>query len=62
MDGKRGKGMEAKIYVVFHRPVREDGSVGSPKILAIRLTSIGARKVFEDNPGSWVERHVATKN
>ena len=62
MDGKGGSKMEAKVYVVLHRPVRDDGSQGSPKILAIRLSSAGARAVYEANPGSWVERHVATKS
>lgn len=54
--------MEIKTYAVLQRlNLPRDGQPNA-KIIAIKLTRQAAEKLRDLNPGTWVEKHVATKS
>lgn len=60
MSGSRTKYV-TKTYVVLQRNnVARPGQANS-KIIAVRLTRAAADAIRDANPGSWVEKHEATK-
>ena len=57
-----GHDMELKVYVVLQRfnlPRHPEANV---KVVATKLTRKSAQAVVDITPGTWIEKHVATKD
>ncbi len=57
--GKRP--LAIKVYVVMQRINIAHGDELNSRIIAARLTSAAADDIVKENPGTWVEKHVAVK-
>lgn len=60
MSRKSGA-LEIKVYVILQRlNVHAEGAPNT-KVLATRLNLRSAQAVVDENPGTWMERHMAIK-
>lgn len=53
--------MEIKVYVVLQRLNLPKPGQPGVRVMAVKLTMAAANKIVEQNPGTWVEKHVADK-
>lgn len=53
--------MKTTVYVVFI-PLRQDREGGpNTQVLAVKLTASAARRLVDQVPGAWMEKHTADK-
>lgn len=50
-----------KVYVVFQWMNLARSDEQNSRIIATRLTRAAAMEVQERNPGTWIEKYIATK-
>ena len=50
-----------KVYVVFQWMNLARSDEQNSRIIATRLTRSAAMEIQEKNPGTWIEKYVATK-
>lgn len=53
--------MEIKVYAVMQRLNLPKAGQPNVRVMAVKLTMAAAQKIVDQNPGSWVEKHVADK-
>lgn len=54
-------GLHQKTYVVLQKTFKRDPHHPNVRVIAVKLTEEAARSVVAEIPGSYIERHVATK-
>ncbi len=53
--------MEIKTYIVQQRLNLTKPGQANVKIIAVKLTQKAAQDIVDANPGTWIEKHLATK-
>jgi len=59
--GKNPSPIAVKVYLVFQRINLTHGDELNCRIIAARVTRAAADAIRDQTPGTWVEKHVATK-
>lgn len=59
--GKTPSPLAVKVYVVLQSMNLAHGDDPNCRIIATRLTRRAAEEIKDRTPGTWVEKHVATK-
>lgn len=58
---RRPKGVRQKTYVVLQKSFKQDPHHPNTKVVAVKLTEEAAQSVVDEIPGTYIERHIATK-
>lgn len=55
------KGVRQKTYVVLQKSFKSDPHRPNVKVIAVKLTEEAAQSVVDQIPGTYIERHIASK-
>jgi hypothetical protein len=61
MSGSPDKKMAVKTYVVLQRVNLPKPGEPNAKVLAVKLTNGAAQAIVDALPGTYIEKHIATK-
>lgn len=61
MNGSPDKKMAVKTYVVLQRVNLPKEGEPTAKVIAVRLTHGAAQALVDELPGTYIEKHIATK-
>lgn len=61
MTGSPEKKMAVKTYVVLQRVNLPKAGEPAVKVLAVKLTNSAAQEIVDALPGTYIEKHIATK-